>query len=88
MGGAGLAATAVQMGALAWVPNIPASFAVIALGSLGNVAFPAISAIKSSLVPETEQARRWSLPRWFAWPTMLCMSCITSYVQCWACICF
>lgn len=63
MGGAGLAATAVQMGALAWVPNIPASFAVIALGSLGNVAFPAISAIKSSLVPETEQARRRSPPR-------------------------
>ncbi|KAK9826348.1 hypothetical protein WJX81_000370 [Elliptochloris bilobata] len=51
----GLAATAVQMGALAWVPSIPASFAVIALGQLGNVAFPAISAIKSSLVTETEQ---------------------------------
>ena len=74
-GRAGLAATAVQMGALAWVPSIPASFAVIALGALGNVAFPAISAIKSSLVPETEQARRRS-PPW-----ALCMG--TALHKCW-----
>ncbi len=55
---AGLAATTAQMVALAWVPSIPASLAIMAAGALGNVAFPAISAIQSGLVPETEQARQ------------------------------
>jgi len=72
---AGLAATTAQMVALAWVPSIPASFAIMAAGALGNVAFPAISAIQSGLVPETEQARQpgqgWGTPN----TTLPCNPC-------------
>lgn len=45
-----------QLGiAFAW--NKPLSIAAVALGSLGNVSFPAISSIKSNSVPRHEQVR-------------------------------
>ncbi len=48
----------VQQLAVAFAWNKPLSVAAVALGSLGNVSFPAISSIKSNSVPRHEQVSR------------------------------
>ena len=50
-----MCASLTQQIALAFVPNKALAFACVALGTLGSVAFPAISSIKANNVLDSEQ---------------------------------
>lgn len=60
---AGLIVSCLQQLAVAFAWNKPLSIVAVALGSLGNVSFPAISSIKSNSVPRHEQVS--TIPKCF-----------------------
>ena len=52
---AGLSVSCIQQVCVAFAWTKPLSIVAVAIGALGNISFPAISAIKSKSVPRHEQ---------------------------------